>query len=877
MNNRLLNSFSSKNSVNTNINLNIELERKAKLLPSSNFSATINAMDAYDNERKNSNKIRLSITIYPYCTNVLFNNITEIVENDYSRYLTNVKSATNSPIIGKTDSFNLHDAVRDTQLSNEKCNWNYFCGLNIFNNHILRNKTFKAVCRLASDNDNFNTISDYMREENGNQVKGYNDSTENQTSPQLNLHLYLRENVDTFQSCIDNNLTDKNGWLGFTNKSNIDTFDEKNKSLSINKVINKSKACEFIYMYPTPDLFYFIPIYNNLQKRYEKNWNYCLTYPYKDSRSDEDKNKFKDFLNYDLNSLKIIFFEEKNNQIVCYSIAQHGLNVGDTINLYNDITNDLIIENAEVISIGDSNQKEKKYVFTISSNGVILSNKWKEVTEEEYEQGYIKDPPLIISNNKVKAGNYYIINNRINLDESAQSFSFKKIIKGVAVDYYVRYFAKIPNWKFSTKKINEKVIYEDVDKPQANRFITTYQTKAHDFQNVNSNMAYAKTIYNDDVGQIVFTDDIDLSYLRDNLGRPLHEIFLTIMKNNIGYKKWYGIDSAIRLTDNDVEYSHAFGKVTHAFRFSKYSLANDSITNVLTINNLDNKVGYGEINYIEDELIDFIGDICYYSSSTAEEVSIQTICYRFNTAQRELKESDNAYPIFKDLIYDEIMTDDYDSASFNVESETVSNVCQRKEGYYYKAHYPIQIHTLSDLNSAYPRTYKILQNNGQTIIVDKQFTLQENDKCILYNIDNGDIDELQVTKIINAKTFQANKSLTISSNINRYRILAPDTNVIPKFAKIINDGTCRFAWRNIIINGYDYNSDIEEYPFTNGAFYVNRRINFYLFRQDPFNDIKDYTASGWSLKSLNFPFDYEGKVLSDESINNYYEEENILC
>lgn len=873
MNQILLNSFKDKKSVNQNISLPIKLIKNSKNLPSSDFLSTISAMDVYDKERKNSNRIRLSFTIYPYCTNVLFNNITEIVKSDNSRYLTNIKSVTNSPIIGKQDLFDLHDAVRDTQLSNVNCRWQYFCGLNIFNNHIMRNKTFKAVCLPSSNNINFNTLSDYMREEDGLQVKGYNDNVSNQSSPQLNLHLYLRENIHTFQSSIDENLTDKNGWLGFINKSNIDTFDKNGHTLNINKVINSSKACEFVYMYPTPNLFYFIPIYNQQYKRYEKNWNYCLTYPSTDSRSKKDNsNQFKQFLNEDINSLKLIFFEEKDNQIVCYSIAQHGLQVGDVINLYNDNTNELIIENAEVISLGDSNQKEKKFVFTISNNGVFLSNKWKSISDEEYAQGYVNDPILIISNNKTKAGNYYIINNKINLDDSAQSFSFKKVINGVAVDYYVRFFSKIPNWKFSNKKISEQNIYEDEE------FLKKYQQKEYDFQSINSNMAYAKTIYNDDVGQIVFTDDVDLSYLHDNLGRPLHEVYLTIMKNNKGYKKWYGIGEQIRSADEDVEFSHAFGKVTQAFRFSKYSLVNDNIDNVLTLNTIDQRNGYGEINYIDDEITEFIGDICYYSSSSAEEVSIQTISYRFNTAQRELKNEDGAFEVFNNLIYDEIITDDYDSASFKTETESISNVCQRKEGYYYQAHYPIQIHTLSDLQSAYPRTYKILQYKNREIIVDKQFTLQTNDKCYLYNIQNGNLETLQVIENINSKTFKINTTLNITTaNISQYRILTPDPNVIPKFAQIINDGTCRFAWRNIIINGYDIYSDIEEYPFTNGAFYINKRINFYLLRQDPHDDIKNYTSSGWSLKSLNFPFDYSGKTIQEDTLNNYYEEENILC
>lgn len=884
----LLNEKKSKDKVNINLNLNVSLERNSKLLPSSDFITTLSQMDVYDRERKNSNKIRLTITIYPYCTNVLFNNMTEIVNEDYTKRLTNTAKATDSAIIYKDDSFTLHDAVRDTQLSNDKCKWNYFCGLNIFNNHILRSNTFKAVCPLENIDEKapeFNTIQDLMREWDGKQVKGYSDANIDQQEPSIDLHLYLRENIDSFQAAITNKLKDKNGWLGFTNAATIETYD-KNGSLGINKVINSAKSCEFIYMYPTPDLYYFTPKYNINKNRYEKNWNYCLTYPYRDSRSDEDQGKFEDFLNQKNNSLKLIYYEEKNNNIICYSIAKHGLNVGDKVNLYKDNENssELTIENAEVISLGDVNQKNKKYVFTIKNNGILLSSKWKEITKEEYEQGFIEidNNHLTISKNNTKVGNtYYIINNKVNLDDSALSFSFKKCINNAPVEYYVRYFSKIPNWKFSDRMINEKVIYENDGNEDSiyNSYVLDYLEKSHDFQNVNATMAYAKTIYNDDVSQIVFTDDIDLSYLHDNLGRPLHEIFLTIMKNNKGYKQWYGIQEASRINDGEIEYSHAFGKVTSAFELSKYSLCNNNIKNILLLHNLDGGIeGYGEIDYNSNEITEFIGDLCYYSPSTAEEFSIQKICYRFNTAQRELKEGDEAYSIFRELIYDEIITDDYDADGFKVKDDNVfDNVCQRKEGYYYQAHYPIQIHTFSELQSAYPRTYKILQINGSTIIVDRTFNSEKYDKCYLYNISNGNVDEFQVEEVVGIKSFKPNKSLSINDNIKNYRILAPDKYTVPKFAKMMNDGSCRFAWRDLIINGYDANSNIEEYPFTNGAFYVNKRINFYLHRQDPFDDIKNYTSNGQTLKSTSFPFDYEGKVLLDEKMNNYYNEKDILC
>ena len=63
-----------------------------------------------------------------------------------------------------------------------------------------------------------------------------------------------------------------------------------------------------------------------------------------------------------------------------------------------------------------------------------------------------------------------------------------------------------------------------------------------------------------------------------------------------------------------------------------------------------------------------------------------------------------------------------------------------------------------------------------------------------------------------------------------------DNLEIPSYAKILKDGTCRYVWRDIINNGFNPTvSSVEEYPFTNGAFYINKRIDIYVRRQDPYN------------------------------------------
>ena len=77
-------------------------------------------------------------------------------------------------------------------------------------------------------------------------------------------------------------------------------------------------------------------------------------------------------------------------------------------------------------------------------------------------------------------------------------------------------------------------------------------------------VAFGKNIYGDDVAQVIFTDDIDINGLLDNNGRPVSELYFTIVKRNAGYKKWYEEHDC---GSPDVEFSHCFGEVTSAIDF----------------------------------------------------------------------------------------------------------------------------------------------------------------------------------------------------------------------------------------------------------------------------------------------------------------------
>ena len=969
----LLNSKRNKQSVAVNNTIQIPIDRDAKLLPFTDFTENMDMSQVYDEERESSNKVRLMISIHPYCTNVLFNNFTEIIHynEDTEKFeFLGYNEDTPTHIPPKQDflpltykgGYNFNwtalEAIRDTQLSNPKCNYTYYCGLNIFNNHLLRKNTFKVVNKILNedipnDGKNFNTLSDKLREYNGEIVLDYSDVRYMQT-PQLERHLYLREEVDTFKDAVANRLSEENGWFGFNNVSNIKTYeevdDEYPMELGIDKVINSSEPCEFVYMYPTPDLYSFTPKYNKYKNRYEKNWNYCLTYP-----SSATTEGFEDFietnpyivngvLGDNLNGLKIARFIEYNGEITFYSITNHGLNEGDKINIYllqetdDGNLNQRIFSNAEITRLGGEDGEDKEYIFTINNGGYKISDKWHEITSEEYKLHTFKTESgsFTISTNRscckydVSGRIIPVINNWVNCDLTKQNISFKKVVEGVEVQYYVRIFSKLPNWRFTNELVDEYNIY---DNPKTkDKLLKTYQEREYEFDSVNSDMSYSKTIYNDDVSQIVFTDDVDLSYLHDNLGRPLHEIFLTVIKNNLGYKHWYRENSEPNENINErsesiwdrIEYSHAFGKVNCAFKYSKYSMYNNDLTNVLELyNGLDDSrdgltLSYreqeeGESEYAEDEInyyedIHYFGDLCSFSPNTSMEESIEQVSFRFNTAQRESK-NDRIIP--RDLCFDEIETDDFDYNEFVMQDSANTKYVSsrnRKEGYYYSPHYRIQVHSFSsELETQYAQSFEIKdffskvrieRENGDVdeayqIATVKRNFFEANDKFLIMNINNGKTIEgliLSTTNVFSLRPILSNKSYYATfnkedenfvkdaiENKENYKIIRP-TSTIPTFAKLLGDGTARYAWRNLIKNGFDNSSPLEEYPFTNGAYYITPRFNVFLHRQDPHDEIRKWTYNGeFTLKPESYPYDPSGKQQDVDDLNTYFTELQIKC
>jgi hypothetical protein len=211
----------------------------------------------------------------------------------------------------------------------------------------------------------------------------------------------------------------------------------------------------------------------------------------------------------------------------------------------------------------------------------------------------------------------------------------KRLYYGKEVKYYIRKFKKIK--KFETQ--NE---------------LTQFDYEVYP-------LSFSNNIYNDQNYQIVIKDDIDITDLKDNLGRPLSEMYLTMIKTKS---------------------VNMFTKVQSGFDFENYygnviTTTNDGrdVSNIRKIHTLSLPLAPFESHVpLESNVLisnnDFYGDICEYSEYEVKETILQPVMHRFNTVDRET------------------------TISKQITNGVIKGV--RPEGYLYQPHYQIKIREYSN-------------------------------------------------------------------------------------------------------------------------------------------------------------------------------------
>lgn len=817
--------------------INVALSTKTRLLPNDNVSDNFSLFEQYNKERDECNKFRLVLSVNPICSNVLFNAKTEIVINEGSSACTSLydgnvslDKSTYAPNACNTKtSIKYLDAIRNTEYSHkDNGGFVYHCGINIFNNHMLRKKEFVHINKMNQETEKecgnvYNTMMDYCRDGRGDFVKmdlnvKYNSTNDKETK----MHLYQYDTIMPMNVAFLDNCIEKDGWWGFINPGTIEIGNNSGNSISINRMMANNKSCEFIDLYPDRSLFSFVPKFNKYRKRIEKNWDYCITYPYK-----ADYDMINTVCGGELSAIRAnikLTINVSNQQIVeCSSYFKHNLLPGNYVSFYYYLPSKEFVRylrKVKVQTIGDLNGDNKDRVFTV---------KYDDVKE--------------IYDNMENFGCFYKKNNG-NTD----------------CLYYFRKFKKI-------KSVIGDDIRSDVNK-----------------------IAFAKNIYGDDVAQVVFTDDIDIDGLLDHNGRPVSDIFFTIVKRNAGYKEWYNRKN---FSGDTVEFSHCFGKVTSGidfcgienepFDFNIHYLHNISSDTMMTDAKYNTLSACGETilsgvpKTIETDITidfdEFYGDIAEYDIYTGSETIIGNVYHRFNTAQRECWETE-----YMSILQDVIVSDDYDHANgfgkeWSAATYYVNNIKTSTslygdsgaskylmygnispEGYFYNPHIKIPVRENNDdasvsaakyVNYTKSRLERVLQHYVVTIDSPVNYGFYKGDNIAFYNKKTMELNWGEITSISGTEitlTFDGDSFSTIDkltsdhfSPSSEERVLYAywSPNNVPTYAKL-SEGARKFVWRTVVAPS-EMAQDDELYntPFTNGRFYLEKNINFFLKRQDP--------------------------------------------
>ena len=711
----LLNKYKSKTSVNKDENIPVQLETSRNQLPNDDIQYDLDTYQQYLKEASASTKFRIIASIKPYCSNILHNILTEVVKNEGSTSIT-LLGTSGYGLTAPTEAQNSSkltriQAIRDTEYSKDSIGFVYHCGDDIFNNHLLRSNTFKSVNKVTAATETFNTISDYARYADGTQViyRGRIASTAGNFtsfSSETKMHLYQVGDIDDFATARYNLMQEEDGWEGFSNGSKIKTY-----ATAPNLVMNSNKSCETIEMYPDQSLYSFVPKINKFKdNRAEYNWKWTLTYPYKSVIDIPNQSLLTADGALICNDAYASVSYGTSKKFVLSTNTKHNLAISSTIKLF-------------YRTADTSSWNEIKNIFSVDGLGDING----EETGTTFYIAYDEISQLFTSDSFL-----------------GYQYAFKRVVNGIDCKYYYRIFRQIPNYKFSPQAVTDENI---------NDLIETNALKIP-FSATLSKIGFAQSVYGDNQAQLVFTDDVDVAHLTDNLGRPLSEIYLTIVKNNKGWKKWY-YDTPITATtisdnEDEIEFSHCFGKITSGFKLNGYAYNSKAeYNNVMYMHNIgvvDNNIATPSDNpFIRTPLslesgitaelgitIDggytagmFVGDLVEFSPAEYMETQIEPIYHRFNTAQREINVSGNSR--YSDLIYDTLVSDDYEAmyqtgpnaevsvAGFNV-TESAYNGSKygttaftrdysanlQPEGYIYKPHYKMQIRAISDtLNQNY--------------------------------------------------------------------------------------------------------------------------------------------------------------------------------
>jgi len=215
--------------------------------------------------------------------------------------------------------------------------------------------------------------------------------------------------------------------------------------------------------------------------------------------------------------------------------------------------------------------------------------------------------------------------------------------------------------------------------------------------------AFGTNYYEDDIASFNFITDVDVKGLKDNLGRPLSELYLTIIKNDndstpnsLSNRYWQTVQNnlptAIR---NRFWTTIKGGYLTENNTILNYNVRSIGDTNYGTstqyfTNPLNNPPGIDETDDVFDS------DIVEYNSYELLEKSLENVYHRINTIYRE------------------------NFTFIKANEDPPITVDSKREGYLYKPHSKIQIREFSSFIHPTVNLQSVFQQYNITSPADQQ-------------------------------------------------------------------------------------------------------------------------------------------------------------
>ena len=535
-----------------------------------------------------------------------------------------------------------------------------------------------VIFRIVTD---FNTFFSFAVDYEGKTVMSVEAGSHGESSGPIsgkitpdkmgNVRMYQLDNIKTMDRAFYDGLRVVDGWYGFYNSGYINLPNGKlnNEEIYVNNVINNEARCGFIDLYPDRSLFSFIPKPNRYRKRIERNWDCGIVYPYKN-----DYVKFNEVNENDANAVKIIDSKVIYNnvgdaEIVMHSLLRHTLSPGDEIRLYYS-----------------SGGTREPIMYPIPITVLNVGNEVNDDAGHYFSIKYYDVNTICFIDN---------MTNKVKGEDNKEIFFFyRKMEDGYEDRYYFRKFKKVGGPDYTQNKV-----------------------------------AFGENIYGDRIAQVIFTDDVDVTGLKDNVGRQLSKAYFTAIKTNRGYKEWYEIGD---LSADTVEYSHCFGDVTSGLDlpasgstdynvrklynvFTGDCASKDTYQEGLKKILEDAPTGdyYGTPMPLEsgitiDDFDEYYGDIVEFSKTNFTETTIEKVYHRFNTAQRECVKNSKYF----NINYDELLGDQYDvgpETGFSVSSKALNEITEKgttrpkkfpgninPEGYFYSPFHEVILKELND-------------------------------------------------------------------------------------------------------------------------------------------------------------------------------------